>query len=94
VIIVSGALYVDEDDRDRYLTGCREVIVAARASDGCVDFHLSADPIEPDRINVYERWTSAAAVDAFRGSGPSPDQTAAIRRASVEQHVISASTAL
>ena len=56
MIIVSGALYLDESERDAYLDGCREVIEAARAAEGCIDFHLSADPIESDRINVYERW--------------------------------------
>lgn len=94
MIIVSGSLYVDEADRDSYLDACREVILAARASDGCVDFHLSADPIEPDRINVYEQWESVGAVEAFRGSGPSAEQAAAIRGARVLQHEVRSSTVL
>lgn len=94
MIIVSGAIEVDEFERDAYLIGCREVIVAARQASGCLDFHLSADPIEPCRINVYEQWVSAEAVEAFRGSGPSSDQAAAIRNARVSQHEIASSTAL
>jgi quinol monooxygenase YgiN len=94
VIIVAGSIHVDEADRQRYLDGCREVIVAARSSAGCIDFHLSADPIEPGRINVFEQWESASAVEAFRGSGPSADQAAAIRRAAVAQHEVASSTAL
>ncbi len=31
---------------------------------------LAADPLELDRINVFEQWDSSDAVDAFRGSGP------------------------
>src|SRR4051812_41736424 len=77
--IVSGIIRVDEAERDRYLAGCLEVVVAARAREGCIDFHISADPIESDRINVYEQWESVAAVEAFRGSGPSDEQAAAIR---------------
>ena len=38
MIIVSGSLYVEPADRDSYLAGCRDVIVAARAAEGCVDF--------------------------------------------------------
>ena len=94
MIIVSGALYVDEADRDSYLRGCREVIAAARTSDGCIDFHLAADPLEPGRINVYEQWESAEAVEAFRGSGPSSEQAATIRDARVCQHEIASSTGL
>lgn len=94
MIIVSGALYVDEAERDAYLRDCREVIVAARRAEGCVDFYLTPDPIEPGRINVYEQWESLEAVGAFRGSGPSSAQTAAIRDARVFQHDIASSTRL
>lgn len=94
MIIVSGSIYVDEGERERYLEQSREVVLAARRAEGCLDFHLSADPIEPDRINVYEQWTSVAAVEAFRGSGPSDDQAAAVTRASVAQHEVASTTSL
>ena len=94
MIIVSGWLRVEQADRARYLDGCREVIVAARVSEGCLDFHLSADPIEADRINVYEQWDSVEAVEAFRGSGPSDDQGAAVLDADVAQHEIAESQSL
>lgn len=94
MIIVSGELEVDAADRDAYLEGCREVIVAARQTPGCRAFYLVADPIEPGRINVYEQWDSVAAVEAFRGSGPSSEQTAAIRDARVDQHEVATTTRL
>jgi quinol monooxygenase YgiN len=94
MIIVAGPIHVDAADRDAYLEGCQELIRAARATDGCLDFHLAADPLEPDRINVFEQWESVAAVEAFRGSGPSTEQTAAIRRAAVMQHEVATTTAL
>ena len=93
-IIVSGIIRVDKVERDRYLADCLEVVIAARATDGCIDFHISADPIEPDRINVYEQWVSVAAVEAFRGSGPSDEQAASIREAAVWQHEVASSTRL
>ncbi len=94
MIIVSGTIYVEEAERDRYVQGCREMIVAARTSDGCIDFHLAADPIDRDRINVYEQWKSVEAVESFRGSGPSSEQAAAIRDAHVFQHEVASSTRL
>lgn len=68
VLIVAGYLRVL--DRDRYLDSCRSVIEAARIAPGCLDYALGADLVEPDRVTVYERWTSRAAVESFRGAGP------------------------
>ncbi len=88
MIIVAGWLRVAEHDRDGYLDGCRDVIVAARSAAGCLDFHLSADLIELDRINVFERWESVADLEAFRGSGPGDDQASAILAADVSQYEV------
>jgi quinol monooxygenase YgiN len=92
MVIVAGCLYTA--DRDGYLDGCAELIRTARAAPGCEDFYLSADPVEPDRINVFEQWATVADVEAFRGSGPGNDQTAEIRDAAVFQHEIAATTKL
>lgn len=83
MIIVSGWISVDPGARDDYLRGCVSVVEQARASVGCLDFAIGADLVETDRINVYERWESEESLDAFRGSGPSDDQTAMIRDAEV-----------
>lgn len=68
--------------------------MAAREAAGCIDFHIAADPIEADRINVYEAWDSVAAVEAFRCAGPSPGQTAAMRDARVFQHEVASTLRL
>lgn len=89
VIIISGWISVDPGARDAYLRGCVGVVEQARASVGCLDFALSADLVEADRINVYERWESEESLGAFRASGPSDDQTAMIRDAEVARYQIS-----
>jgi quinol monooxygenase YgiN len=94
MVIVAGHLLVDADERGTYLEGCREVVAAARAADGCLDFAITADLVDARRVNVFERWESREAVEAFRGDGPSGDQQAAIRGGSVaeygavEEHVL------
>jgi quinol monooxygenase YgiN len=90
MIIISGRLHVDADARDAYLAGCRKAVEMARAAPGCLDYALSADMLEPDRINVYERWESGEDVERFRGAGPDPEQAARIRGAEVMRYVISA----
>ncbi|MEV4382241.1 antibiotic biosynthesis monooxygenase family protein [Streptosporangium sp. NPDC049644] len=89
MIIISGWIRVDPGARDSYLRGCVSVVEQARASSGCLDFALSADLVEADRINVYERWESEESLDAFRGSGPGDDQTEMIRDAEVLRYRIS-----
>ena len=85
MILVAGALFVDPAGREHYLAGCRSVVEQARAADGCLDFALSPDLVDPGRINVYERWVDEAALLRFRGSGPSGDQNDAIRHADVQE---------
>ncbi|MDX3642476.1 antibiotic biosynthesis monooxygenase family protein [Streptomyces sp. MB09-02B] len=94
MIIVAGKLYVDPDTREAYLAGCARVIEQARAASGCLDFVLSADLLEADRVNVYERWQSDADLVKFRAAGPEPEQAAAIRDAEVKKYRISAVEAL
>ncbi|BCL15902.1 putative quinol monooxygenase [Micromonospora sagamiensis] len=90
MLIIAGTLHVDPAARDEYLAGCRLVVDAARAAVGCLDFALTADLLDPGRINVYERWASDEQLLAFRDSGPSDEQTVAIRDASVHKYRISA----
>ncbi|MGH3585332.1 MAG: putative quinol monooxygenase [Pseudonocardia sp.] len=60
----------------------------ARSAPGCLDFSITADTVEPARINIFERWESEDELLAFRGSGPSPDTAARILDADVKRYVI------
>ncbi|MDH2428514.1 antibiotic biosynthesis monooxygenase [Sphaerisporangium sp. TRM90804] len=93
MLIVSGKLYVEPGTRDGYLAGCLDVVKQAREAPGCLDFVLAADPLEDDRINVYERWESDEHLHRFRDTGPEPGQVAAIRDAHVAKYRISSTEA-
>jgi quinol monooxygenase YgiN len=86
MVIVAGYLIVEPLQRDSYLAGCKAVVRRARRTQGCLDFAISADLLDPSRIDVFERWESQAAVDAFRGSGPSDEQQGSIVSASVSEY--------
>ena len=86
MVIVAGHITVEPQQRDAYLAGCVSVVEQARGTAGCLDFAITADLIEPGRVNIFERWESQAAVDAFRGSGPGDEQGAAMRSASVAEY--------
>lgn len=89
MIIVTGHLSVAPEARDAYLADCVPVLEQARRTAGCLDFALSADLLDPGRINVLERWESRQAVETFRGSGPSDEQAGAILAADVAEYEVS-----
>lgn len=86
MVIVAGHIIVDPQERATYLEGCVGIVRAARSAQGCLDFAISADPVEPGRLNIFERWESRAAIEEFRGSGPSDEQGAAMREAVVAEY--------
>ena len=88
MVVVAGHLVVEPDQREAYLAGCRTVVEQARRAPGCLDFSIGADLLDPSRINIFERWDSQAAVEAFRGSGTDDEQGAQIRSASVAEYDI------
>jgi hypothetical protein len=56
--------------------------------------HSVGDLLDPGRVNIFERWESRAAVEAFRGSGPSDEQAATIVAASVAEYDVAAERTL
>jgi quinol monooxygenase YgiN len=89
MVIVAGYLVVEPLQRDNYLAECKPVVQQARRTPGCLDFAIGADLLDPNRIAVFERWESQAAVDAFRGSGPSDEQQGLIVSAAVNEYDVS-----
>ena len=86
MVIVAGHIVVDPGPARTYLADCVSVVEQARRSPGCLDFTIAADLVDAGRINIFERWESQAAVEAFRGSGPSDEQSAAMLTASVAEY--------
>ncbi len=88
MIIVSGRIYVRPGARENFLTRSAAAVAQARRTNGCLDFVVSADPVESDRVNVYEEWESEEALLRFRGDGPGEDLSSSIVRAKVARHLV------
>ncbi len=84
-VIVAGYLRVDPGNQERYLQSCEPIVAAARFAEGCLDFAIGADLVEPGRINIYERWVARATLEAFRQGGPDDGQGAMIIGAEVSE---------
>jgi quinol monooxygenase YgiN len=89
MLIIAGHLIVDLADRDRYVADCAVAVERARRAPGCLDFALTPDPIDPARVNVYERWESDTELANFRGSGPDGATQARILSDEVHKYRIS-----
>ena len=85
MITVFGSLALVPGQRDDFLRRSRSAVEAARRTDGCRDFAVSPDLIDPDRVNVFECWKSAEALERFRGEGPGEDLSALILRYDITQ---------
>jgi len=90
-VIVAGKIYVDPSERDRMVDGMRVVVERARAHPGCVDMSISPDSVEPGRVNMFEQFESAEALEAWRAIAPEPTESIDIIEAQVLKHQISAS---
>jgi quinol monooxygenase YgiN len=88
MIVVAGYLLVDPSLRERALELSLPAILAARAAPGCIDFAVSADPMDPSRINVCERWAGRESLERFRGDGPGGDLAGLIHEAAVEEYEV------
>ena len=89
MLIIAGSLFLDPALRSKFLEVNAGVAKQARQSNGCLDFVQAADPLDPSRINVFERWESEDDLLAFRGEGkPAPDSPS-ILRADVVRYGIS-----
>lgn len=91
MLIVSGRIYLRPGAREKFVAASAEAVTQARVFPGCRDFVVAADPIEPDRVNVYEEWETEEALIAFRGAGPDSDLSSSIVRAEVARHTVSSS---
>ena len=64
MVIVGGAFQVEPGERDAFVAERAEVMRRSRAEQGCIEYVMAADPLEPGRVVLFERWASQADLDA------------------------------
>jgi len=87
-IIVAGKLTIKSGARDEFIKQSREAILRARKKEACEDFSVSPDPIDLKRVNIFEKWQSRSALNAFRGSGPESDFFSLVESFDVDEYEI------
>ena len=91
MIIIAGKEYVAAEERDAYVASFQDFVRSARKEPGCLDVVVAADPIEDDRVNMFELWESKEKLDAFRRKAKPPKGTTEILKEDVKMYVIRSS---
>ncbi|MCP5130902.1 MAG: antibiotic biosynthesis monooxygenase [Pseudomonadales bacterium] len=88
-IIIAGKLTIKPGARDAFVEKSREPMQLARNNEDCKDFAVSPDPIDLDRVNIFEKWSSRSALDAFRSAGPESDMFSLVDSFDVTEYEVS-----
>ena len=86
MVIVAGHITVEPEKCESYLAGCVSIVKRARSLAGCLDFAITADLVDPGRVNIFERWESQAALNTARGNAPGFEQAEAMLSVSVADY--------
>ena len=78
MVIIAGHLLVDPAERDAGVAAHADLVRRARGFDGCLHLAITADPLDPARINNVEVWRDAAALDAWRAVAHAPEGPAVV----------------
>jgi quinol monooxygenase YgiN len=57
-VIVQGVFSVDPKERDRFVETSIEAMRSSRQEEGCLEYVIAADPLDPERAVLSERWES------------------------------------
>jgi len=85
-VIIAGHIIVAEAERDRYVAAHRDLVKRARAFRGCIDLAITADPIDPGRVNNTEIWQSVEDLEAWRAVADAPDHGIRMQDAAVQRY--------
>src|SRR5688500_16259196 len=87
-VIVAGWYTVDSKKGDEVVASIKDMVIRARSAPGCLDFAITADPVDSDRINIFEFWESEKNLNSWRTISRPPKKIPPIGRMEVQKHVI------
>ncbi|MFD0557084.1 quinol monooxygenase YgiN [Stackebrandtia endophytica] len=88
MLIIAGSLRVAPEDRDGYVASLDNLIRTTRAKPGCLDFVIAADPVDPGRVNLLERWESEELLAAHQATADVPEPVTEILTDTVRKYSI------
>lgn len=72
MIIIAGYTLTETNKRDAAVKAFAAMVERARKHDGCLDLSISADSVDPGRINLFECWRDQRSWKAWRKIAKGP----------------------
>lgn len=72
MIIIAGYTLTEAHKRDAAVKAFADMVERARKYDGCLDLAISADSVDPERINLFECWRDPQSWKAWRKVAKGP----------------------
>jgi quinol monooxygenase YgiN len=97
VVIVGGVFKVLPGSQDAFLAERAALMHSSRAEPGCLEYTFSADPLDPGRVVVFERWATRADLDAHLAalrSGPARPMTVSTESSAITIYDVSGESPL
>jgi quinol monooxygenase YgiN len=77
MVIVQGVFSVNPNDREQFLQGSIEGMRSSRQEEGCLEYVMAGDPLDPGRVVLSERWESMEHLQQhLQGQGTRRDDSA------------------
>jgi quinol monooxygenase YgiN len=73
MVIIAGHVLVEEAERDDHVKAHSDLVSRCRAFDGCIVVAITADSVDPRRVNILEIWRDAETLDSWRGRANAPE---------------------
>lgn len=92
-VIVAGWYTVDPSKREDMVEKFKDMMLRARNTPGCLDMAITADPVDSNRINLFEFWRSEKDLNSWRAVSNAPKKIPRILRVEVQKHTVRQSAA-
>ena len=66
MIIIAGYTLTEAHKRGAAVEAFADMVQRARRYDGCLDLSISADSVDPERVNLFECWRDQQSWNAWR----------------------------
>ena len=64
MVIVGGTFEFEPALRDKFIESRVDMMRTSRSEPGCIEYTFGADPLDPGRVILFEKWEDQAALDA------------------------------
>jgi quinol monooxygenase YgiN len=72
MIIIAGYTLTEAHKRDAAVEAFANMVERARKYDGCLDLSITADSVDPERVNLFECWRDQQSLNAWRKVAKAP----------------------